>query len=209
MAGIVSGTDGEDLPETAEKKPRAREQHNRERDFGNDEDARKAGVAASNARAAAAFAKIFNLAGIRRLQRRRQAEEKSREQRNRNAKKSALALMSTSLSRGISGGARLRMAFLRNRTVTSATTPEISERSVLSVISWRARRVRLAPSARRMAISRRRPEARASKRLAILTPAISRTNPTAPKRIKSSVRCGPTRSSFTGTSRSDQPAAAG
>ena len=75
-----------------------------------------------------------------------------------NAKKSTLPLESTSFNRGISAGAMLTIAFFKNSTVTSATTPEITASSVLSVNSCRASRARLAPIARRIAISRRRPE---------------------------------------------------
>ena len=101
------------------------------------------------------------------------------------------------------------MAFFKRRTVTRAKTPEISDKSVLSVNSWLIKRERLAPNANRIAISRRRPEERARRRLAIFTHATSRTNPTAPRRRNNSARCGPTTSSFTGTSRTVHPAAAG
>ena len=49
--------------------------------------------------------------------------------------------------------------------------------SMLSVSNWRTRRARLAPSARRTAISLRRSAARASIILATLAQAISRTMP--------------------------------
>jgi hypothetical protein len=109
----------------------------------------------------------------------------------RKAKKSIPALMSTSLSRGISAGARLTITFFSRRTVTSATAPEMSDKSVLSVKSCPARRARLAPIVNRIAISRRLPEERARRRLAIFTQAMNSTNTTAPKRRSNSVRCGP------------------
>ena len=82
MAGIVSGMDGEDLPETAEEKSGGREQHDRERNFRNYEKTRQASVAAAKARAAAAFTKIFNLAGIGGLQSGSESKKKPGEKRN-------------------------------------------------------------------------------------------------------------------------------
>ena len=58
-------------------------------------------------------------------------------------------------------------------------TPPATESTRLSVTSWRTSRVRVAPSASRTAISRRLPKARASSMVAMLTHAMSRTNPAA------------------------------
>ena len=101
------------------------------------------------------------------------------------------------------------IAFFKKSTVTTAPAPEMSDKSVLSVTSWPASRARLAPIVRRIAISRRRPDERARRRLAMFTHAINSTNPTDPNRMNNSVRCGPTRSSFTGTNRKAHVAAAG
>ena len=63
---------------------------------------------------------------------------------------------------------------------TSPQAPPIADSSTLSVSSCTMMRPRPAPMAERMAISRRRPVARTSSRLATLAQAISRTRPTAP-----------------------------
>ena len=63
--------------------------------------------------------------------------------------------------------------------------PPASDSSTLSVSSCRMRRPRPAPIAARIAISRRRPVARTSSRLATLAQAMSSTKLTAPSRIHS------------------------
>ena len=65
--------------------------------------------------------------------------------------------------------------------------------STLSVSSCRATRPRVAPSAVRIASSRRRALARASSRLATLAHAMRSTNPTAPSSTRSGVRTSPVR----------------
>ena len=62
----------------------------------------------------------------------------------------------------------------------SPQAPPIAESSTLSVSSCAMMRPRPAPIAERIAISRRRPVARTSSRLATLAQAISSTRPTAP-----------------------------
>ncbi len=64
--------------------------------------------------------------------------------------------------------------------------------------SWRIRWPRLAPIAVRIAISRWRPAARASSRLATLAQAIRSTKPTAPTRISRASRTSPTSASRSG-----------
>ena len=71
----------------------------------------------------------------------------------------------------------------------------------LSTSSWRTSAVRLAPSAARTAISRCRPMARASSKLATLAHAINRTSETAPIRKYSVARTEPTSCSCSGTAR--------
>ena len=56
----------------------------------------------------------------------------------------------------------------------------MSDSTTLSVSTWLMMRPREPPSAARMAISRLRPVARTSSRLATLAQAISSTKPTAP-----------------------------
>ncbi len=70
----------------------------------------------------------------------------------------------------------------------SPSTPPAIASIMLSVKSWRTIRVRLAPSAARMANSRLRPVARTSSRLATLAHAINSTNATAPSRISNDRR---------------------
>jgi hypothetical protein len=71
-------------------------------------------------------------------------------------------------------------AFMPTTPRTSPQAPPMADSSTLSVSSWTMMRPRPAPMAERMAISRRRPVARTSSRLATLAQAISRTRPTAP-----------------------------
>ena len=70
-------------------------------------------------------------------------------------------------------------------------TPPIAAINALLVSNWRINARRVAPSAIRVAISRWRPEARASSRFATLAQAISNTRPTAPARISSTGRTSP------------------
>ena len=72
-------------------------------------------------------------------------------------------------------------------------------RRMLSVNSWRAIRSLFAPNENRMAISRRRAVARASRRFATFAQAIKSKNPTAPNRTKSVGRMFPTVASFKAT----------
>ena len=68
----------------------------------------------------------------------------------------------------------------------------MSESSSASSVSWRARSRVPAPSASRIASSRRRARPDASSRLATLAQAMSRTQKTAPSRTCSGVRMLPT-----------------
>ncbi len=86
------------------------------------------------------------------------------------------------------------------RAKSTPRTPPATARSVLSVSSCLTSRPRPAPRATRIAISRSRPEARAMRRLATLTHAMSSTRPTAPSRM--SIDClttGSLRASSSGT----------
>ena len=110
--------------------------------------------------------------------RRRQAEENPREQRHRGGegedppvgmriqrhRRSPVEIMRTSTR-------------LPHHASGSASAPPIEASTRLSVRNCRTSRPRLAPNARRTAISRRRPEARASSRLATLAQATSNTMP--------------------------------
>ena len=78
-------------------------------------------------------------------------------------------------------------------------TPPASESSTLSVSSCRMMRPRPAPMAARIAISRRRPTARASSRFATLAQAISSTKLTAPTRTRREERTLLTRASRIGS----------
>ena len=71
------------------------------------------------------------------------------------------------------------------------SAPPISASNTLSVIICRTMRNRPAPKAVRSAISFCRPAARTNSRLATFAQAISNTNPTAPKRMKSVGRVFP------------------
>ena len=81
---------------------------------------------------------------------------------------------------------------------TSPSTPPASESSTLSVSNCPTMRLRPAPSAARIAISRRRIVARASNKFATFAHAISSTQPTAPSNTSSDVRTSPTTVSLIG-----------
>ena len=86
----------------------------------------------------------------------------------------------------------LKPAIPQSASNSPSAPPAIDNRK-LSVSNWRINRIRPAPSAVRIAISRSRVAARASKRLAMFTQAINRTKPTAPSIIRSARRrSGPT-----------------
>ena len=63
MFRIEAGIHLEDMPEAAEQKSGAGEKNDGESDFGDDERARQARVSATESRATAAFAEIFDLFG--------------------------------------------------------------------------------------------------------------------------------------------------
>src|SRR6516165_1241413 len=160
-------------------------------------------------RPAATFPQVLNLVRIGRLKRWHEPEEdacKHREQqREKKHPGTDINLVEPWGIRGSEANDRI----FQYETVTRAKTPEIRDKSTLSVKSWPIRRALLAPITNRIPISRRRPEERARRRLAMFTQAMSSTNPTAPSRRNNSVRCGPTRSSFNGTTRTPHLAAEG
>jgi hypothetical protein len=67
-----------------------------------------------------------------------------------------------------------------NVPISSPSPPPATDRTRLSISTWRAIWARVPPSAARTASSRRRPEARTSRRLATFAQAMSSTKPTAP-----------------------------
>ena len=75
----------------------------------------------------------------------------------------------------------------RAQPTSRPSAPPASDSRTLSVSSWRTMRPRAAPSAARIAISRWRPVARTSSRLATFAQAISSTKPTAPSSTSSDV----------------------
>ena len=99
-------------------------------------------------------------------------------------------------------GSAAALAALRSDTPHKATSnpaaPLTHARTTLSIRSCRKIRPRPAPSAKRSAISLRRPTPRASSRLATFAQAISRTSTTAPRSIRSAGRTFCTSRSCTG-----------
>ena len=75
--------------------------------------------------------------------------------------------------------------------------------------NWRTMRMRPAPSAERIAISRTRAAVRARSRLATLTQATSRTMPTAPSRTSNELRVEPVTTSFKRRTMTRRPAVDG
>ena len=95
---------------------------------------------------------------------------------NANTRASRLA----SARRGTLAGASATRAEMHHTATRMPAAPETAASTALSVISCRTMRLRLAPIAARMAISRLRAEPLASSRFAILAQAISRISATAP-----------------------------
>ena len=83
---IEAGLDLQHAPETAEQQACANQQDERERDLGDDQEARYAGVAAAGARAAAAFAQTCYLICAGGLKRGNEAEQYSRRDRKEEGK---------------------------------------------------------------------------------------------------------------------------
>ncbi len=88
---------------------------------------------------------------------------------------------------------------------SSPRTPPVSASSTLSVSSWRMIRPREPPTAARIAISRRRPVARASRRFATFAHAMRSTNATAPPSTNNDVRTLLTSTSRTGSTEKPLP----
>ena len=89
---------------------------------------------------------------------------------------------------GVPDGSMLFSAETPHTPSSAPSPPPTTASSRLSVSNCRTMRIRSAPSARRTAISRTRPDARDSSRFAILTQAMSSTKPTAPCSMNSDVR---------------------
>ncbi|OGT99998.1 MAG: hypothetical protein A2085_06560 [Gemmatimonadetes bacterium GWC2_71_10] len=98
-----------------------------------------------------------------------------------NANSSTDASMRYSIPIGYgAAGMNAFMRSLPHSAITTPTPPANTASVRLSVSSWRISRPRRAPTARRIAISRRRPAARASMRFATLAHAMSSTTAVIP-----------------------------
>ena len=115
-------------------------------------------------------------------------------------------LSEISSRRGMCGGLSNFSAATPQRAKSSPSAQPNSASSTLSVRSCRRIRVRPAPSAHRIPISRWRTDARPSSRFATFAHTITRTNPTAPRRASSVGRTGPAISSCSGTTFTVWPA---
>ncbi len=120
-----------------------------------------------------------------------------------------VGLISISFSRGISLGINWTRPCRITAITKSARAPPINASSKLSVNSCSIMRRRLAPSARRIDISLRRPLDLASIRLARLTQPISNTSPTAARTTYRIVCTLPTNCWCADRTRTDQPACEG
>ena len=98
----------------------------------------------------------------------------------------------TSRMRGSSSWPSELSASVAQKASKRPAAPPSAASRTLSVRSWRRMRPRLAPSAARMAISRRRAAARTNKRFARFAQAMSSTNPTAPSSTTTARRTPPT-----------------
>src|SRR5438093_8778803 len=99
----------------------------------------------------------------------------------------------------------LLLGYISNSILTpmvpraSPSAPLMNERTMLSVSNWRRMRLRPAPSAVLIAISRVLRSARTSRRFATLTQAMSNRRPTAARRRFSDDRTLPTIASWSGS----------
>ena len=116
-----------------------------------------------------------------------------------NAKPRTRASTAGAALAGSAVGTSVARTFIPAGASSTPSSPPASAISAPSAIICVTRRARLAPSAERTAISRRRPRPRASSSPARLAQAISRTHPAAPIRTRSSMRVLPTVSSRMGT----------
>ena len=98
----------------------------------------------------------------------------------------------TSSARGRPPGQKVTKGRMPRAASATPSSASGQSKTALSVRHWRTRRPRPAPRATRMASSRSRDTARASRRLAILAQAISSTRLTAPSRSHSVERTSPT-----------------
>ncbi len=99
---------------------------------------------------------------------------------------------------GKSAGSRDGSARRRAAAIATPRRPPATPMRALSTSSWRARRPVPAPSAERIAISRRRLAARASCRLATLAVAVASSRPTAARKITSAGRTSAVSASSSG-----------
>ena len=170
--------------EAADQQPGADEQHQRKGEFGDNEQA--AQTVASQVQtaiglpaAAAGFERRVQI-HLDGAPHRREAEENAGRERKAEGEGQNRAVDSDIIEAGnIAGvhGAHDGKAEARDKK--SGGAAEEASR-MLSVSSWRASRCQPAPRAVRMATSFSRPAARASRRLATLAQAISRTSATEP-----------------------------
>ncbi len=113
-----------------------------------------------------------------------------------------------SSARGIWSASRAAAPVSISRASRRPAAPPASASSTASMKSCWNTRPRPAPSAARIAISLRRPNALARRRLPTLAHAMSRTSATAPSSISKVVRMSPTITSCNGTTVAPHPALA-
>ena len=197
-------------PETLDQQRRADEQHERERELADDEDAAQAGWRVRR-RWPSASPRASPTAD-----RRASLESPAPGRRGRRSaidrpavNASTVPLTPTACRRGRLDGLSCTSASTPQTATSRPSAPPTAASSTLSVSSCRTRRARPAPSARRIAISRWRTDERASSRFATFAQAISSTQPTAASSVSSAGRTSPTRSSCSGMTRSAQPVPAG
>ena len=178
--------------EAAQHQPRADEQHDRERDFDDDEAAPQR--AAERARPARRLPSASGpdpcapAAAPAPGRTRRPCARESSDREREHAPVHRDGVEARQVRRARSRGARARRA----SASATPTAPPVRPSSRLSVSSWRTSRPRPAPMAARNASSRSRTDARASSRFATLVHAISSTHATAPSSTRIAGRIRPT-----------------
>ena len=188
------GLHGAQRQRSADQQRRADQQHHRQRDLADHQHGARLVLPEARAGASAALFQSGAQIGPRALQRGNQAEEDARSRsrdQNREGQHAPIDAPPARLpARRAAGWRYSRSAargFRRCRAPSRPRAPA-SESSTLSVSSCRMMRPRPAPMAARIAISRRRPTARASSRFATFAQAISSTKLTAPTSTSSDER---------------------
>ena len=206
VARIEAGVDVAQREQAAQHHAGAHQQHDRQRDLADDQQPARAD--ADRAVAAAAFLQRVVEIGAAGAERRQRAGENAGQRSTRRATNSRTRAVDRDLvgARHLVGEQRRAGAQAARARAAGRRRRRRPRAPALRPAAAGRRGARPAPSAERIAISLRRPSARANSRLPTLAQAISSTSATAASSITSDVRMSPTISSCSGTTVAPQPA---